>query len=115
MISQTVTAEAPFNQFVARNQTDAGDRALAALRTLLTEATETEIMFEQLIISGDDAREKEKIHRALLPYKSSVIDAKASLENSPASRHVTGARTMLKDLTTQMGFRWFAFGLGVLP
>ncbi|KAI0195297.1 hypothetical protein EV127DRAFT_420627 [Xylaria flabelliformis] len=115
LISRTFTAEAPFNRFVGKHQTHEGNRALAALQTLLTEATETEILLGQLIVSGDDPREKEKIRRALLPYKSIVDSAKVSLENLAVSRDVTKARAVLKDLTTQMGFRWFCFGLGVLP
>ncbi|TGJ87677.1 hypothetical protein E0Z10_g1112 [Xylaria hypoxylon] len=115
LISRTVAAEAPFNQFVARIQFHEGNKALAALQALLAEATEIEILLGQLILSGDSPREKEKIRRALLPYKSSVLAAKASLETLVASRDVAKARTMLKDLTAQMGFRWFGFGLGVLP
>ncbi|KAI1743978.1 hypothetical protein F4680DRAFT_408084 [Xylaria scruposa] len=115
LISRTFTAEAPFERFFTTLQTHEGNRALAALQTLFTEATETEILLGQLIVSADNPREKEKIRRALIPYKSIVTTTKASMEKLVAFRDVTKARAVLKDLTAQMGFRWFCFGLGVLP
>ncbi|KAI1161587.1 hypothetical protein F5B18DRAFT_429695 [Nemania serpens] len=114
LISRSISAEAPFNRFVHASQTRDGNRALAALNALLKEATETEILLGQLIVSGDSAAKKEKIRRVLLPYRSCVTAAKASLETVAPSRDVTKARAMLKNITTQLGFRWFCFGLGVL-
>ncbi|KAI0453309.1 hypothetical protein F5B21DRAFT_480279 [Xylaria acuta] len=68
LISRAITAGSSFNQFVAGNQNHEGDRVLAAFQALLAEATETEILLGQLIVSGDDPLQKEKIRWALLPY-----------------------------------------------
>ncbi|KAI0200407.1 hypothetical protein F4808DRAFT_460759 [Astrocystis sublimbata] len=115
LVSRSLIAEASFNRLVTGNHGYEVANALAALRPLLPEATETEIILGQLIVAGDDAEDKEKIRRALLPYRSSVKTAIASLTNLPPSRDVAKARMKLKDLTSQTGFRWFCFGLGVLP
>ncbi|KAK8022722.1 hypothetical protein PG993_013489 [Apiospora rasikravindrae] len=79
------------------------------------ETTDTELLLGQLIVSGDSAQQKERIRRAMLPFRSSVYATKSCLEDLVRSHDVGKARIALQALTATTGFRWFAFGLGVLP
>ncbi|KAI1109083.1 hypothetical protein F5Y14DRAFT_456410 [Nemania sp. NC0429] len=88
LISRTLGAEAHLNLFVRANQPLDGQQALAALKALLIETTETEILLGQLII--------------FCGRRQSVI---------PRGRAYPG---YARGFTTQLGFRWFCFGLGVL-
>ncbi|KAI0482047.1 hypothetical protein GGR56DRAFT_618253 [Xylariaceae sp. FL0804] len=115
LISRTIIAGHGLDGVIYQNEAQGSGRALEEMRDLLPQATETALLLEQLIVSGDSATQKEEIRRAMLPYRSSVEDARDHLERFIASRNITKARTLLKDLTISMGFRWFGFGLGVLP
>ncbi|KAI1264774.1 hypothetical protein F5Y18DRAFT_78654 [Xylariaceae sp. FL1019] len=115
LISHSISREAPFHQFIYKNQHHDRDAALAALDALVTKATEAEVLLGQLIVSQDNPSQKEDIRRAFLPYKSKVAAVQELAMRIPTPRSVAKARVLVKDLTSQMGLRWFGFVLGVLP
>ncbi|KAI0141917.1 hypothetical protein GGR57DRAFT_396384 [Xylariaceae sp. FL1272] len=115
LISHSISRTAPFHQFIYKNQYHDRDVALAALDALITKASEAEVLLGQLIVSQDNPRQKEDIRRAFVPYKSKVAAVQELAMTIPAPRSVPKARMLVKDLTSQMGVRWFGFALGVLP
>lgn len=129
-VSYSFTAERVFNRIVNGNQAairlpPSGDQPVAyfdktvepliILKTLQDEASNLEILLDQLVVEGDSAAKKEQIRRAMAPYKSCVINIEATLETVDASRDIAKARRTLADLLAQWRFRWLCFALGVLP
>lgn len=111
---RVIRAERNFAAFSHSGRAYDHRKTAEELATLLVEASKSEIILRLLLELDDKQQEKYELWLLVTQFKRSANDVKTALEDCRVPDY-TMASLMIKSLITDTGYRWFCFGLGVLP
>lgn len=111
---RVIRAERKFDTFFRSGRASDRENTVEEISPLLVEASKSEIFLRLLLGLDDKQQEKHDLWLLVSQFERSATDVQRALEDCQVPDY-TKASLTIKSLIRDTGYRWFCFGLGVLP